>query len=294
MLAIPRLAVFVFLTVVGLVGIPMAFCTPGNTLPDAGTWAPVYLVFELVIYFTLTLFGNPRMSLSSVFLLAIIMAGVRAVGSIIGFAISSLLGAEAASAVLFYAGNPLSVFLQGITIVLATPHIMAAALPGQLDKSVLNRLRGQEAPLPESGRPGHSVDTNPTGGFIQVFSYEELAGIVRKTQGLEGFIITNHEGLIVWRDLPLRIEADELSARLMAQCARVGTVVDDGGLSRLKRLIVETRDHKIGVVELNANFGLILIYGSRASMSESDSRMSVVARTTREFLQWKYPGLAVT
>ncbi|MDK2970325.1 MAG: hypothetical protein PWP23_80 [Candidatus Sumerlaeota bacterium] len=292
MLAISRLVVFLFTGAVCLVAIPLALASGETALAAVQVWAPIFVVVELLAYFVLTLLGNPRMAIGSVLGMAVVMAVVRFIGCIVAAALSLFIERNT-SILVMWAGNPIAVFLQVVSLILVTPHILAAIAPESMDRDTKLRLSGGENALPAPARKGHMVDSAPTGGFIQVFSYEELAAVIRKTQGLEGFLIVSSEGLIVWRDLPIRLEVDAVSARLMGHWAQLGALSSAGGLSRLRRLAVQTREHNIAIIELNASFGIILLYGAKVSLDDSDARVEVVTKTAREFLQWKYPGLSV-
>jgi predicted regulator of Ras-like GTPase activity (Roadblock/LC7/MglB family) len=293
MVAISRLVVFLFVGGLALVALPMALATTATTVGDVMVLAPMFVAIELTVYFVLTLLGNPRMALGSVAGMAILLTGVRFVASAVASVLSVLLQNDT-GLMIAWAGNPLSAVLQMMTLVMIAPHVLAVVAPEAMDRDTRLRLSGGEVPLPEPARKGHVIETAPSAGFIQVFGFDELAGVVRKTPGLEGFVILSNEGLVVWRDLPIRIDVEEVSARLLSHQSQLGALTADGGLSRLRRLVLQTRDHLLCVVELNANFGLVLVYGARTSLEELDARVEMLARTTREFLQWKYPGLAVT
>ena len=70
--------------------------------------------------------------------------------------------------------------------------------------------------------------------------------------------------------------------------------METSGLARLRHSMLQTREHLIVYSELNQNFSLILFYNSRTSLADCESRLAIVSRTAREFLQWKYPGLSLS
>jgi predicted regulator of Ras-like GTPase activity (Roadblock/LC7/MglB family) len=298
MIPIPRLLVILLTTFATLAGVGMLFAIAVGS-GSSGALVPVYLLIELLLYIVLTMFTNSRLSMASISVLAVSMALTRLIACMVGGAVAGAMDLEGRSGGLFlaaYAGTPASVFLQMLVLAVAMPHILEACAPELVSPELRDRL-GSAAPAqvaPTTRPGGSSLDTIPSGGFIQVFSYDELTGVVRKTQGLEGFLVYSSEGLIVWRDLPMRIDADALMARVRSLGHRLADAIETEGLTAARRVMVETKDHLLFVTELNPNFGVILIYNSQVSIAECSQRVGVVAKTVREFLQWKYPGLPVT
>ena len=291
MLPVNRLAVWLIVSILALIGLPMAVAGE-QPIADMKILTPVVLAIELIVYFVLTMMASPRMNLSTVLGLSIIMVVMRGLCSAAGYYLAALLLGQQGDFLVTWVGNPLAVFFQFIVIALATPHILAAANPGIVDKELAEKLG--LGGLSSGGDGGPRVhESNPTGGFVQVFSYEELEGVLRKTHGLKGFVICSSEGLVVWRDIQGIGDPDELTAKVMALSSQMGRTLEDSGLNRLEGVVVATKDAILTVHELNANFGLVLAYDKQTKMSEIDSKAAVLVKTAREYLQWKYPGLAV-
>lgn len=292
MIPLSRQVVLVLLALLSLVGIPMAFVGSPTTLDNPAVWVPIFVVGELVLYFLLSLATNPRLTLGATAMLSIMMAVARLAASLVALALLTLVFAREVGPLMVWASDPVSVILQVVVLIVTTPHLLDAASPGLVDRETRRKLSGGERELPVARMP--STEAMPTGGFIQVFGFEELAATIRKTPGLEGFLIFSSEGLIVWRDLPLRVDADRLTAKLMALSRETAVVVNESGLARVRQVVIESREHLVAVVELTANFGLILVYNGQVNVGECAPRIAILAKTTREFLQWKYPGLAIT
>ncbi|MCB2153547.1 roadblock/LC7 domain-containing protein [bacterium] len=303
MIPVNRLTALVIITFLGLVAIPMAFASTPVLFESAAVMVPVVLVAELLIYFILTLVTNPRMTIPTVAVLAVTMALARAVASVIGAGIASwILGTQGTGAgaevsyLVAWAGNPMSVISQALLLVLVTPHILESAIPELVGPELREKLGSTtpiERPTQKGGGTAH-VDTMPSGGFIQSFSYDELAGVIKKSHGLEGFLIYNSEGLIVWRDFPLRMDLDRLVAKITSLQRQMGAVVEDAGLTRMRKVMVESKEHLIFITDLNQNFGLVMVYNSQVSPEDCYTRLAVISKSAREFLQWKYPSLPVT
>lgn len=293
MIPLSRLAVLMIVAFISLVGVPMAFVGSETTLENTGLWLPIFLISELVVYFVFTLATNPRLSIASTALYSILMAAGRCIASLLGFGLAMLvLERQGIGFLATWSGDPVSVVLQVIVLMLVTPHVLEAISPGSVDRETRRKLSGGDRQAPAARTSQDTVV--PAGGFIQVFGYEELAATIRKTPGLEGFVIFSNEGLIVWRDLPIRIDTDVLTARMMSASTEMGHLMTEGGLARMRQMVIETREHMVAVMELNANFGLVLVYSAQTNLGDCGQRIGIISKTAREFLQWKYPGLAVT
>ncbi len=255
---------------------------------------------EFLVYFIASMAMNQRATVGMALGSAVAFVILRCICSLIGGAAFGIF-AEAADGfnpALAWL-NPVAAAIQVFTVLVTGPYILAITFPDLIGKDAARSLRGgPAAPSVSSSRSSvamlGSLETSPTGGFIQVFSYEELTGVIRKSPGLEGFVIYNEEGLVVWKDIPMKIDVDALAARIMSGGTQLGRVVLDSGLSRLRRIAIESRDHHILSTTLNQSFGMIIIFSSRTQQDEMFTRISILSKTAREFLQWKYPSLPLS
>ncbi len=284
MIPVSRFAVLLIVCSLAIIGIPMAL---GGASPfeEPNTVWPIVIAAEFIVYFLFTFFSSPRMTLGSIGLMSVAMIVTRCVASFLAGLLHSLLLHDVATPDAFglWVGNPVSILVQMVALMVTVPHILETFMPNVLG-------RGNAGPQERRG----DVESSPAGGFVQAFSFDDLSGVIRKTPGLEGFLIFSQEGLVVWKDLPLRLETDEVTARLMQTTSNIGQVSEGGGLARLRRVFVQTREHLLCIVELNANFGMILVYNGRTKLAECEPRVDILGKTAREFLQWKYPGLSMS
>ncbi len=283
MIPVSRFAVLLIVCTLAIVGAPMAL---GSVSPfeNPATVTPIVLAAEFIVYFLFTFFSSPRMTLSTIALLSLGIGVTRCVASLLAGAMHSLILPELATPGFFelWVGNPVSVIVQMIALMVTVPHVLDIMVPGILGRDA--------AP---AARPRGEIDSSPSGGFVQAFSFQDLSGVVRKAPGLEGFLVFSKEGLVVWKEIPIRLETDVVVSRLMHASSAIGQVSESGGLGRLRRTFVQTREHLLCIVELNANFGMILVYSGRTKLADCEPRVDVLAKTAREFLQWKYPGLSM-
>lgn len=299
MIVISRSQAVTLLAIVALVALPWAMSYAPALTDDPSVLIPLLLAVELIVYFVLSMVANPVASLGAVIGVSMVMVLARLCCVVVGVHLAAWLGElpvsvpVAISAVL---SNAFFFLMHTMIMVVASPHVVDGLLPDYFAEDAKARMRADEGPAMESAptavRGAGGAEVSAKGGFVQVFSFEELSGVLRKSTGLEGFLIYSSEGLLVWRDLPLRLEVDDLVAQLSASHSQLSGQVERGGLTRVTRLSMEMRDHLVFTAPLNAGFGIVLVYSSRVSPAECFSRLSNVARTSREFLQWKYPALS--
>lgn len=299
MVPIPRFWAMLIALVVSLVVIPIAFLQDGQDMPGFGV-LPLVLGVEVVLYFVLALFASTKMQLGTALYVALSFVIIRALCSAgAGFVFSLTASGDGSSILAAWVGNFVSVALQMLMLVFLGTHIVAAKLPEVLTPELASMLSGDDVPAPAraSARGGDArgaKSSSARDGFVQVFSYDELAGTLRKTQGLEGFVVFSNEGLVVWRDLPMRLDLDRLVAQTLATTDQMGAVMDSAGLTRVRRVMAESKEHFLFTTSLNSSFGLLLLFNSRVAPEEILSRVGYLSKTAREFLQWKYPALPLT
>jgi predicted regulator of Ras-like GTPase activity (Roadblock/LC7/MglB family) len=300
MLAINRASALVFLAILGLLAIPMAFAYTAAAVQDVVILGIVLLVMEVGVYFAATLWSNNRISLLVALAASVGMMTVRVLFCIAAVMLAGVfrddipMSAQRALANLL--SNPVAAILHVAFMMFATIHLVEKFMPGSLGEAMTRKLAGtteQSAAAPTMAEIRQTVHDAASlkGGFIQVFSYEELAGVIKKSPGLEGFVILSGEGLPVWRELSPRLHGETLTALLAGARERAGEALQAGGLGMGSGMLVETRDHMVYVTSLDANFGLVLVYNTRVSASDCLARTGILSKTTREFLQWKYPAL---
>ncbi len=290
-----RTLVLILVSLIAMSAVAMAFVPIGS--PFGLTALPVFLILETLIYWLLLLVMNPRATLGMAWGGALIFVVLRAGCSLIGGGAGGLVSGMGLEESLLVWINPLPAVIQLMLLAFAGPYLLAATVPELVGPHETERLLGDQAPggaaAPAQAGGGPVQESTPSGGFIQVFSYEELAATVRKSPGLEGFLIVSNEGLIVWRDWPIRIDVEYLAAHTVRHAQDLGELMLTSGLSRVRRVLVEGRDHTIFFTPISSNFSLILIFSGKVPTQDIFARIPVLAKTTREFLQWRYPALRV-
>ncbi|CAN5424248.1 hypothetical protein BH09SUM1_BH09SUM1_03850 [soil metagenome] len=288
MTAIDRNAVLIGMTLVALCAIAAAFS--GSPSPDTTT-AVIVLFGEFVVYFIALMMMNKKATLGMAAGGSLALVITRALCSITG---GMLFGVFSTNTNINIAGAWLDfvpAVIQIVLLIIAGPYILSETIPDLIGVQAADGLRGETANEPKQQGP---LDASPTGGFIQLFSFEELAALIKKSHGIEGFIIHSHEGLVVWRDLPVRLDIEVLTAKLVGCNNSLGQVLQDSGLTKVRRLMVETREHFVFTTSLNQYFGVILVFNGHVAPEDIMARIAVMSKTAREFLQWKYPTLSMS
>jgi predicted regulator of Ras-like GTPase activity (Roadblock/LC7/MglB family) len=295
MITIDRNMLVTLLAFLGLLAVPMAIAA-SKPFSTEMSLAPIIVVVELLIYFIVTMALNPRATIAMAAGTAVVFTITRMLLSLIGGTVAGFINVgEVAQHFATPWINPLGAFIQVLILLTSGPYILALAAPGLVGFKEAEELLGSGSKERKGGvRGDHSHDSNPTGGFIQVFSFDELTAQFKKNPGLEGFVIYNEEGLVVWKDFPLKLNIEELTSQLMVKTEQLSQVTYNGGLSRVQRIILQNRDHYLMTATLNQNFGLMVMFNSRTSVNEVTARIDIIVKTAREFLQWKYPSLPLS
>lgn len=297
MIPISRRNVLFFLTFMSLVGIPVSVVDMLEPYREWEILIPLVVGIELVVYFMFAMFTNPRMTILTIGGISLLMALSRCFCSVCAAFVVYLTDGAGAAMVQanevaeFWVGQPLSVAMQMIVLMLAAPHFLEASAPYLIGPEVRRKLGGKEPAAPQKSGVLQVTEDPETAPPVQVFSFEELDGFVTKTAGVDGFFVYNNEGLIVWRNLGMRLDADRLVARLVGVEDFVRRAIEDESLNQVHKVMIESREHLMCVMPLDRNFGMVAIFNGQLSPGLTHVRAGMLARAAREFLAWKYPGL---
>ncbi len=295
------LVIFLGLLATALIALPCGLAPPPyERMQLAGV---LTVAVEFAAFFIAILLTGAEISAPASFMLAVLAVLARCILSALGGGVLALLSGQPGPDAFINAwiGNPIGVFLQIVLLMLVLPHALSAAAPGLVSHEMERAMEGG-AGKKESGEAMERVagqgangagafSIQPTGGAIQVFGFDELQSIFRKSTGMEGFILYTSEGLVLWKDMPIRMNVELLVARLQSQCDGLTGTVEDFGLTRARKVIVDSREHFLLNTRLNNNFSLIMLFSNQVDIAAAWNRLAIMAKTSREFLQWRYPAL---
>lgn len=295
MIPLARLPLVVVLGLASVVAVGLVFGPMTPAFEDLTMIVWLIVLIEAVVYFLAALLSNPEIGAVRAWVLSLLLCFTRFLlcamgGMVLAVFVDHPLGE---SILRVWVGNPAGAFVQAFLLMLVAPHALQILAPGLVSESMVQVMEGGDEsqnaiPLVRSE---YSVGSEPVGGFIQVFSLQELQSMFRKSIGMEGFIIYTAEGLVLWKDMPIRLDVDELTARIHALMEEAATTIEEFGLTRVRKTVIESREHTIFQTRLNPNFGLIMLFAGSVKIDECWTRLGVLARTTKEYLQWKYPNL---
>jgi hypothetical protein len=206
----------------------------------------------------------------------------------------------------FWMGSPTAVGLQLIALVFALPVALHLWAPGFLSRQSLEQLTAWAMTLREEmlarraemevvaavtppAAPGLSDPWPETSGpqALQPFLYkfEDLARYYQKVIGLEGFVLLDEEGLMIWHSLPWRADVRVLAGEL---CRWRMAAEPLGGLGQCgeSTAVLHTGDHWVVSAPLPLGATLHLFYTGRlpvAQVAQTTPRLTEAARALFDF-----------
>ncbi len=251
---------------------------------------PGLLIVEILFYIIFGILAGTSLSLQQIFQYSILVALFRLIVCLIGaFLFTILQGVPYITTLqILWSGNPLLVLLQVLLLMMFGPHLITIVSPGILGEKehLLLRVEGgtQTGKRPDFQKPGAS----PVGGFIRVDSFSELGRLLSNLIGIEGYILYTREGLILWQDCQLRLDAEKVIASFLKEwrCHRLNDLA--AGFDEPLRIITQTSEHTFIHVIFTRHFSGILIFRPDANMSDILNRLKYLERTAKEFLETRY------
>lgn len=295
MIPLARLPLVTVLGMISVVAVGLVFGQIAPAFADLSQAIWLVVLIELIVYFLGILLSNPSVGPGRALFMGLFLCVIRLfLSGISGIFMMLLINVSLEEATLrSWVGNPAGAFIQVFLLMLVAPHALQGIAPGLVSDSMRSLMdpNAAQAPTASGNRAEYASQAEPVGGSIQVFSFQELQSIFRKSVGMEGFIIFTSEGLVLWKDMPIRLDVEALVARTNTLAEAMGGTVESFGLNRVRKVVLESRDHYLFQTRLNPNFGLIMVFASGAKIEDCWVRLGIMAKTTKEYLQWKYPNL---
>ena len=261
----------------------LEFGIPSNILP-------LMIVIECLIYFFFGALSGSDLSTMQLIQYSISLAFFRFLMCLGGSVFFTILqGVSQIKAIqLFWAGNPLLVLLQVFLLMLFAPHLILLLYPGLMGEKE-RLLLIAEGKKPEGDRSfSLRLETTPMGGFIRVYSFKELGHLFTNLMGLEGYILYTREGLILWQDCQLRLDAEKLVVCFQKEwnCHRSNQIAI--GFDEPERIITQTAEHTFLHAAFHKDFSGIFIFRPDTPIGDILSRFKYLERTAKEFLESRY------
>ena len=270
--------------------IPYMFLNLSYRFESIYLYAPVLIAVEVLIYFFTVLWQAEVVQYYALSVYAIMMVFARLLLCLLGAIVYSTMTPENFFDVFYriWVGNPLAQLLQILLMLYFVPHILIDVAPGLInDKArAILQVEALTKSQGEFARTNHI--TEPLGGFIKVYSFPDLQACFRKIIGLEGFVIYSNEGLLMWNDLDIRFDIENLIIRFMFANKDLDITASRYGLREIERLIITTTEHFVFNIKLGKRFFLLAFFNNKSPTQEVFSKIDMMIMTTYEFLRSRY------
>lgn len=299
MLILRKKSLLLIFTVLVLILIPLLFTGKRPFYSHYAGIIFIFIILELAIYVTYILASNWSLLLFPVLTTALVLTLFRAImclGSLLVIHLFPIISPTTQiNFVLLWMGNPLSIFLQILIIGLILPHLLREFAPGllgkQLNKLISLETQSGEETTTSTSQTSEQPPASKVSTVYNIYSFHELDTLLTKTIGLEGFIIYNEEGLIVWQNTRIKIDAERLVIEAIRSADKIKTWTTELGLLPCTKILLETSSHCILNGFVNRIFGYILIFTRTLPLEEMQYRVSVLGESISGFLKTHYRAL---
>ncbi|OPZ18148.1 MAG: hypothetical protein BWZ10_01076 [candidate division BRC1 bacterium ADurb.BinA364] len=289
--------------VVWLFGLLAAFLAPFPALAfpsmaaDAALLPAIFLL-ELVLFGLFLYIANPRAGFQGAGAVALMLALVRGALNFLGalLLVLSPFGPEAGaggeswsagSAFLqLHFGNPLAMLGQIFLLLIFAPYLLYPFLPGALSAEAMKAIGMASARRGGAGSKAESeAQAMPLGGFMQIFSYEELTRALDRIVGLEGFMLYSDEELNLWSHFGVDLDVEAAAVSSNRALLQTEAWTEGIGLSAPQKILVETNEHFLFNLPIGAHSRLLLFFTADAPAADTLQKIEMIQRTVLEFLR---------
>ncbi len=290
MVLAPQKKLFYFLGGLAIFLIPFLFLNLPSWQQTIEKYLFVVILVEFFIYLFMGLWQSDGRQIIHILVCSVAMCVARIILCIIGSFIYASMGTLVFSDIFMklWIGNPLAQLLQILLMLAFIPYILVFIAPGLFSDEDRKILFPTEVkpPKQELSRESHLIE--PMDGFIRVYSFQELQNCFRKTIGLEGFIIYDTNGLIIWEDLAINFDIQKLVVRFMQLDKNMDGFIKDFDFIINERIAIETPGHMLFNIKMKGGFYLIAFFNKKIQLPDIYPRMKVLTKSTEELLKSRY------
>ena len=254
---------------------------------------PLALLLELLIYFVVGLITGVANEPVQLIQYCFLMAFMRFLACFIAGNIFSILGAAtlSSSMLLLWMANPYVVIIQILVIMMFSPHLIADISSSAISEEARRNL-GKEPREGMQKRPEHfHIEGEPVGGFIRVYSFEELGRLISNIVGVEGFVLYTWEGLVLWENCQLSFDMEKVVVTSQKAMDYLTATQDKIGMGAPSKVLTRTDDHYFLNVQFNDKFCGVIILKSDVNVGEILQKFSYIEKSATEFFEMKYSPL---
>ncbi|MCX7016850.1 MAG: hypothetical protein NTW86_30550 [Candidatus Sumerlaeota bacterium] len=289
MIILTRRALFFFFALLSIALAPFVFILFAP-LPISRELVPVIIAAEAMIYVLFTMIGNTRAGWDTAVgvaaLLAILRAALNLPGAMILAATPQWPGTFESAWINLHVCNPLSLLLQMLLLLLLAPYLLRGVFPRLLTPEAAAAILDPPRPaIMEAPAREHGGLSSPAGGFVQVFSYQELTESMRKIAGLKGFLIYDSEGLPVWAQFDMDLSANAAAAYSNQALAEARAWIERLYLRDLEMALVTVSGLILCNLMITRHERLLLLFSRDVSIRETMTRIERARLMISELLR---------
>ena len=124
--------------------------------------------------------------------------------------------------------------------------------------------------------------------FSQILSFNALPLSLKKFPNIEGVLIINDEGLVVWKDVPHYINVEDVSGRFLQvvrESSKIGDTLQSEGIAKI---VFETGKNTVLILPLMRKFSVVFIFTKKIVLDEIENRLRNFSLVLKEFLERRY------
>ncbi len=245
---------------------------------------PLVILIEAFIYILFTMFASPQAGWSGAAIVSVCLICLRLALNVVGAGVWATDTSQnfGGAMIALHASNPIGIFLQIIACLALAPYLLGPRFPGLLSAdaaSVVNRPWGGEHPR----TPTRS--SAPVGGYMQVYSYDELTEAFKKIVGLEGFMLYTSEGLNLWSHFEIAVDEEALALASNDAIKDADRFTNRIRCGVSQRSFYQTMNHSVFNMSLTDEVRMLLYFTPEIPVAEVVNKIDLMKRTALELLQ---------
>jgi predicted regulator of Ras-like GTPase activity (Roadblock/LC7/MglB family) len=247
-------------------------------------YVPLIILIEAFLYVLFTMFASPQSGWTGAAIVSVSLVCLRVALNLLGALVWSVEGNQTFgnAMITLQAGNPVGIFLQAVCCLALAPYLLGPFLPGLLSPFAAAAVGRSWSSEQAGGSVGSSA---PIGGYMQVYSYQELTEAFRKIVGLEGFMLYTSEGLNLWSHFEIAVDEETLALASSQALQDADRFTGQIRCGRTDRAFYQTLNHIVFNMSVTDEVRLLLFFTPEIHVSDVVSRIDLLKRTALEFFQ---------
>jgi len=294
-----RRLLFFILSMVVMVMLPgfIYVMTSGKTLFSPGSlFLYVLFIVEFILYFDNIYKKCQPGHLLMVVNLSVLFLFIRFITVFVSFVLISRYIGSGDLFVLYdmWYAQPLIPIIQIVIFYFVMTDILIALVPQLLKEEYLKAtpslelLEDELTQIEIVKETKGKIEETDDDVFSQILSFNALPLSLKKIPNIEGVLIINDEGLVVWKDVPHYISVEDVSGRFLQvvkELSKISNILQSEGIARI---ILETGKNTILILPLMKEFSMVFIFTKKIVLDEIENRLRNFSLVLKEFLERRY------